>query len=262
MNVSAPQQTFTKTPSFFERQGAPKLAYHLTEGTLPGVVFLGGFRSDMQGSKALALEAYCIEKGIRFLRFDYSGHGQSEGDFMKLSIGDWKQDVLDMLDHLVPGKNIVVGSSMGGWLMLLAALARPKRVACLVGIASAPDFTEKLIWDKFTDAQKNELESKGVVYTPNCYDDEEPYPLTKHLIEEGRNHLVLDRTIDLDIPVRLLHGIIDEDVPWQVSVKTIEAMTTQNAAITLIKNGNHRLSEPDQLEKLCDYVQEVRNIVK
>lgn len=257
MNQSPVKQESPAAPSFLTLPDGRRLAYHLTPGRLPGVVFLGGFRSDMTGGKALALEAYCAARGQRFLRFDYSGHGQSGGDFMECGIGRWKADALAMLDEVASGPNVLAGSSMGGWIMLLAALAQPQQVRGLVGIAAAPDFTERLIWNEFTPEQKAVLQQRGVVYVPNCYDDQAPYPLTRHLIEEGRSHLLLHAPIALDMPVRLLHGTEDKDVPWQVSHQLADALTSHDVALTLIKNGGHRLSEPGPLAMLCHAVGDV-----
>jgi pimeloyl-ACP methyl ester carboxylesterase len=227
-----------------------RLAYCLTEGTSPGVVFLTGFKSDMTGSKAMALEAFCQKRGQRFLRFDYTGHGQSSGNFRDGTIGSWKQDALDVLDHLAEGKNIIVGSSMGAWIALLVALERKDKVTSLAGISSAPDFTERMIWNAIDDKHKKQLMEEGVIYAPSCY-GEEPYPITRQLVEEGRKHLLLDGKIHVDVPVMLLHGMKDEDVPWQTSVKLMECLSSKDVGLELIKDGNHRLSEPKNLQLLC-----------
>jgi len=246
-NESAKTSNKDGEPAFIEFSDGRRLAYTLSEGKLPGVVFLGGFNSDMTGTKAMALEAFCRRQGQRFLRFDYTGHGQSSGDFVQGTIGDWKRDAIDMLEHIAPGQNILVGSSMGGWIMLLAALTLKEKVAGLVGIASAPDFTEMLLWVSASDEQKKQLEEEGVIMVPSC-SGEDPYPITRTLIEEARNHLVLGAYIPLDIPVRLIHGMQDEDVSWKVSEKLVECLVSSDVTLTLIKNGGHRLSEPEQLE--------------
>lgn len=240
--------------AFLELPGERRLAYALTEGALPGVVFLGGFKSDMTGAKALALEAFCRARGQRFLRFDYTGHGQSSGQFTDGTIGDWKRDAMDMIDHMAPGANILVGSSMGGWIMLLAALERKERIAGLVGIASAPDFTEALLWDVATDAQKKALREKGLTHADSC-SGEEPYPITLKLIEEGRRHLLLHRDIALDMPVRLLHGTRDEDVPWRFSLNLAERLQSQDVIVTLVKDAGHRLSEPAHIALITSAVE-------
>ena len=215
----------------------------------PGLVFLGGFMSDMSGGKAQALEGYAAAQGRAFLRFDYRGHGQSSGRFADATIGDWLGDALAVLDALTEGPQILVGSSMGGWIMLLAALARPQRIAGLVGIAAAPDFTEDLIWGIATPAQRAALESVGYVDNPSAYSDE-PYRITRRLIEEGRDHLLLSRSIPLACPVRLIHGLADPDVPWQTSLRLAEALESEDVEVTLVKGAGHRLSEPADLARL------------
>lgn len=242
-------------PSFLELQDR-RLAYHLTEGREPGVIFMGGFRSDMTGSKAMALESWCRARGQRFLRFDYTGHGQSSGQFRDGTIGGWAQDALDMLDQRGAGRNVIVGSSMGAWVALLVMQQRRERVAGFVGVASAPDFTERLIWQNLQPEQKKDLMEKGVFYAPSCY-GEEPYPIMRMLIEESRHHLLLHKAIDLPVPVRLLHGTHDRDVPWHMSVTLLESLKTDDASLRLIKGGDHRLSNPAQLEMLCKAVEEL-----
>ncbi len=237
------------TLHYLDTPHGTRLGYHKTEGTLPGVVFLGGFMSNMQGAKALALEQYCRKRGRAFLRFDYSGHGESSGRFEDGAIGDWKADALFALDTLTQGKQTLVGSSMGGWIALLLALARPEKVEALVGIASAPDFTETLIWQPATEAQKKDLLKNGVYYAPSCY-GEPPYPITLRLIEEGRSHLLLtsaEKPIAVTCPVRLIHGMQDTDVPWQLSVQLAARLASAEVEVTLVKSGNHRMSEPENL---------------
>ncbi len=220
-----------------------ELAYHKTDGQQPGVIFLGGFRSDMEGTKALAIEKHCKARGQQCIRFDYFGHGQSTGDFSEGTIGRWATNVVTILDELTDGRpQILVGSSMGGWLMLLAALRRPEKVAALMGIAAAPDFTELLMWDKFTLEQQNQLREKGLVLLPNCYADEAPYPITMNLIAESGEHLVLDSTIKIKCPVTLIHGMQDEDVPWEFSMTLNEKLLSKEVKTLLIDDGDHRMS--------------------
>jgi pimeloyl-ACP methyl ester carboxylesterase len=221
---------------------------------LPGIVFLGGFRSDMAGTKALFLEDYCRRRGRAYVRFDYFGHGRSSGDFAAGTVGRWRDDAIAIIDSLSEGPQILVGSSMGGWIMLLAALARPERVAALVGIAAAPDFTEELLQRRLTPEQHRELNEKGAVALPSDYDPA-GYLYTRSLIEDGRRHLVLGAPIAFDMPVRLLHGLADESVPWQLSLRLAERLTSRDVALTLVKDGDHRLSsEPDlaRLERALD----------
>lgn len=212
---------------------------------LPGVVFLGGFKSDMTGTKATALEAHCAARGLGFLRFDYQGHGLSSGDFRDGTIGRWATDAGAALDHLTEGRQILIGSSMGLWTTLLAARARPARVAGIIGIAGAPDFTERLMWDRWDDARRRQVMEEGAWERPSAYDIK-PYPITRTLIEDGRRHLVLDG-IDLACPVRLLHGMADPDVPWQHSLLTMAALAGSDVRLTLIKDGDHRLSRDEDL---------------
>ncbi|MGE0726109.1 MAG: alpha/beta fold hydrolase [Alphaproteobacteria bacterium] len=193
-----------------------RLAYARTPGRGPGIVFLGGFMSDMTGTKAVALERHCRERGRAFLRFDYRGHGASTGAFADGTIGAWAGDAVAAIDALTEGPQLLVGSSMGGWLMVLAALARPARVAGLVGIAAAPDFTDDLMWDEMPEPVRRALLRDGVWHEPSQY-SETPYPITLRLIEEGRQHFVLRAAIPLSCPVRLLHGVEDRDVPWTQS---------------------------------------------
>ncbi len=242
--------------SFLELSDNKKLAYVSSEGKLPCVIFFGGFKSDMTGTKATALEELCKKNGQRFIRFDYSGHGKSSGRFEDGTIGEWKQDALAIIDKMGTGNNILVGSSMGAWIALLCALERKEKTSAFVGIASAPDFTENLIWKKLNDEQKTQLRSDGVYHAPSCYGDA-PYPITLKLIEEARNHLLLSKTIDLNIPIRLIHGTKDQDVPYATSKTLADRITGKDKKITLIEGGDHRLSEPQQLDIICKSVQEL-----
>ena len=214
-------------------------------------MFLGGFRSDMTGTKATALADFASTRGQAYLRFDYSGHGASHGRFEDGTIGAWSADALAVLDQLSEGPQILVGSSMGGWIMVLLALARPARVAGLVGLASAPDFTEALIWDKISAAKRLVLERKGFFQAPSAYDPA-GYPITFALIAEGRKHLVLNGPIHLAVPVRLIHGLADAEVPWEMSHRLIERLETGDGRLTLVKDGDHRLSKPHEIDLMLD----------
>lgn len=225
-----------------------ELAWARLSGRSPTVVFLTGFRSDMTGDKATALAGFCEAHGQALLRVDYSGHGTSGGAFEDGSIGAWTQDALCAIDRLTEGRVVLVGSSMGGWIALLAAQARADRVSALVGIAAAPDFTERLMWDAFTPAQKQALLTEGVVDVPSEYGG--PYPITRRLIEDGRQHLLLGRPIAVRCPVRLLHGQRDADVPWETALKIAAAVESADVEVTLVKDGDHRLSRPHDLERL------------
>ena len=237
------------TPEFLDRSDGHRLAYHRTQGKGPGVVFLGGFRSDMTGTKALTLEAWARKRGQAFLRFDYLGHGQSSGAFEEGTIGRWAEDAIAALDQLTEGPQILVGSSMGGWIMLLTALARPDRVTGLVGLAPAPDFTEDLMWADFTEEQRNQILTDDRLSLPSDY-DEEPTVITRALIEDGRNHLLLNKPLPLTCPLRILQGRQDPDVPWQHALRLEEAYEGTDVQITLIKDGDHRLSREQDLALL------------
>ena len=232
------------------REDGASIAYHALAGKAPTVVFLTGFKSDMMGEKALSLESLCRRRGHGFLRFDYFGHGESSGDFDNGTIGRWADDAIFAIDHLTEGPLVLVGSSMGGWLMLLTALKRPDRIAGLIGIAAAPDFTEILIENELTNEQKADLKQNGVVEIPNCYDPDSPYRISQAFIDEGRNNLLLRDTIAIDCPVRLIHGMKDEDVPIDTSLRLADKLRTSNVEVTLVKDGSHRLSEPHDIERL------------
>jgi pimeloyl-ACP methyl ester carboxylesterase len=237
------------TTGGLDRGDGVELAWARQDGKSPTVVFLPGFRSDMTGDKAMVLAAFCAERGQAMLRFDYSGHGASGGRFEDGTISRWSDDALTMIDRLTEGPLILVGSSMGGWIALLAALARCDRVAGLVGIAAAPDFTEALMWPAMTIGQRAALERDGVVHRPSQYG--EPTPVTRALIEDGRRRLVLKAPIELDCPVRLLHGQNDPDVPWEMALRIAERVSSNDVQVILVKDGDHRLSRPQDLSLLC-----------
>jgi pimeloyl-ACP methyl ester carboxylesterase len=237
-----------ETTGRLDRGDAIELAWSKLDGAGPTVVFLPGFRSDMTGDKATALAAFCATRGQAMVRFDYSGHGASGGRFEDGTIGIWAQDTLMVLDQLTEGKVVLVGSSMGGWLALLTALRRPERIAAIVGVAAAPDFTEKLMWDAMTFEERARIMRDGILHVPSRYG--EPTPVTRALIEEGRTHLLLDNPILLDCAVRLLHGQADPDVPWELALRNAERLTSRDVEITLIKDGDHRLSRPRDLTVL------------
>jgi pimeloyl-ACP methyl ester carboxylesterase len=237
-----------ETTGRLDRGDGIELAWAKLDGAGPTVVFLPGFRSDMNGDKATAIAAFCAARGQAMLRFDYSGHGVSGGRFEAGTISVWADDVTTMLDRLTEGKVILVGSSMGGWLALLAALRRPARIAAIVGIAAAPDFTEKLMWEAMTFAERAQLTRDGSLQVPSKYG--EPTLITRALIEDGREHLLLENPIPLDCEVRLLHGQADPDVPWETALRTAARLTSRDVEIILIKDGDHRLSRPGDLAVL------------
>lgn len=229
------------------------LAYRRQSGRGPGVVFLGGFRSDMTGTKAEHLARWCAEQGRAFLRFDYTGHGASSGTFEQGAIGDWALDAEDALTELTEGPQILVGSSMGGWIALLLARRRPRRVHALVGIAAAPDFTEDSMWAGFDDAQRAALGREGRVAAPNAY-GEAPYVITRRLIEDGRRQLVLREPLPLPFPVRLLQGTADADVDPGVALRLLAHAESPDMRLTLVKGADHRFSAPANLALLTETI--------
>lgn len=225
------------------------LAYHRNPGASPGVVFLGGFTSDMTGIKATTLERWCRGRGHAFVRFDYSGHGASSGKFADGTIGRWAQEALEVLDRLTEGPQILVGSSMGAWLMLLAALARPDRIAALLGLACAADFTRYLLWERLDENLRERLRRERVVSLPSPYG--EPYIIALDLIEEAEQHRLLDRPeLPITCPVRLIHGMNDADVPWRTSLQVVERLTGSDVRLLLLKDGEHTLSRDQDLKLL------------
>src|SRR5215469_3861237 len=242
-------------PATLARNDGATIAYHRTAGSSPGVVFLGGFGSDMTGTKASYLDDFCRRRGRAYLRFDYFGHGASSGDVALGAIGRWVEDAIAVLDLLTEGPQILVGSSMGGWIMLLAALARPSRIHALIGVAAAPDFTEDLLLPRLDPEQQRVLRESGSVTLPSEY---EPGGYTYRLpfFKEAERHLLMRRTIEHECPVRLLHGMSDTSVPWQTSVSLAERLTSRDVVLTLVKDGDHRLSRPADLERLGRTVDE------
>jgi len=233
-------------PEFLVTPEGRRIAYERTPGRGPGVVFLGGFRSDMTGTKAQALEDWARAEGRAFLRFDYSGHGQSSGDFLDGAIGDWAADALAAITALTEGPQVLVGSSMGGWISLLCCKALGARVAGLVTIAAAPDFTEDAMWAGFDAAQRVQLTRAGRVELPSEYSDG-PYVITRRLIEEGRDQLVLRSPLQLPFPVRFLQGTADVDVPMETALRLLDHAQGPDIRLTLVKGADHRFSTPECL---------------
>jgi pimeloyl-ACP methyl ester carboxylesterase len=225
---------------------ATQIAFQRLDGRGPAIVWLGGFRSDMTGTKAAHLAQWAREEGRAFVRFDYRGHGRSGGDFEQLGIDDWLTDALGVLDGLTEGAAVLVGSSMGGWLALLAARARPDKVAGLVLIAPAADFTQRLIWDQLDGAARQAIEASGAWRRPSAYGDGD-YVITRTLIEGGRGHLLLHAPIAIEAPVRILHGMQDPDVPWRLSLEIAERLISKDVRVHYVKAGDHRLSQPADL---------------
>ena len=242
--------------SYLIKSDGVKISYNKLSGTEPGIIFFGGFASDMEGTKALALQDYAEERGQAFLRFDYRGHGKSSGPFTDGNIGKWLSDCLAVLDKLTHGCQILVGSSMGGWLTLLTAKERPGRVGGIVGIASAPDFTEDLMWSQFDDETRKKLIENGQCSLASDY-DESPYTITLDLIEDGKKHLVLRERLDIKVPFHLIHGMADEEVPYQLSLKLAEHVDSEKVQVNIIKNGDHRLSREQDLVEILKAVDDL-----
>jgi pimeloyl-ACP methyl ester carboxylesterase len=238
-----------KEARILPRADGATIAYHKLDGDGPGIVFLGGFRSDMTGTKAQALEEYCRAENRAFVRFDYFGHGNSSGDFTDGTIGRWAEDAICVVDEITDGPQILIGSSMGGWIMLLAALAHPDRIAALIGVAAAPDFTETLMWQRYPEDVRETLRRDGVYFQPTPY-EEGPYAITMKMIEEGRDHLLLARAIDISCPVHLIQGMMDEAVPWRHALAITENLSSDRVTLTLVKDGDHRLSRDEDLARL------------
>jgi pimeloyl-ACP methyl ester carboxylesterase len=247
---------------FLKRENKPDLAFVYTKGAnddLPTVVFLSGYRSDMEGTKALYLEQECKKREQSFLRFDYSGHGQSEGLFEEGMISTWYDDAEELINSVIKSPIVLVGSSMGGWISLLLGKNHSKNVAAIIGIAAAPDFTHD-IETALDNNQKEELNKKGYVEIGNDYSDE-PYVFTKAFLDDGKEKCLLDKEIDINVPVVLIQGMKDEDVPWQKAFRIKNAIGS-NADVVLIETGDHRLSTPENLSLLNQQVELVSGLEK
>jgi pimeloyl-ACP methyl ester carboxylesterase len=249
-------------------EAARSIAVRARAGKSPGILWLGGFKSDMRGTKAEVLAAHAAKTGQAYVRFDYSGHGESGGPFEAGTISRWLEEALAVFERAATlsgslGPQIVVGSSMGGWIALLLARALAIRknsgaakLAGLVLIAPAPDFTEALMWAHMSPEVRREIEEKGSWLRPSQYDDG-PYPITRALIEDGRKHLLLDRPIEIGCPVRILQGVLDPDVPWRHALKLVSCLAQDDVVLTLVKDGDHRLSRPEDIDRLLRVVDEL-----
>jgi pimeloyl-ACP methyl ester carboxylesterase len=254
-----------KTLKIGAGEHARDIAVRVREGKGPGLFWLGGFKSDMKGTKAQALDGWAAEQGRACTRFDYSGHGESGGDFADGTISRWLEDSAGVFNHFCRGPQVVIGSSMGGWMALLlarelnrlakAGTAPAASVAAMVLIAPAPDFTEALMWKRFTPGIKKQIEENGSWLRPSEY-AEEPYMITRGLIEDGRKHLILGGLIETGCPVRILQGVKDEDVPWQHAAELVSRLAREDVVFTLIKDGDHRLSRPEDIERLIAAISE------
>ena len=252
-------------PAFIEvgsGNSARRIAVRARKGGQPGLFWLGGFNSDMKGTKALALDAWAADHGRGCVRFDYSGHGESGGRFIDGTIGRWLEESVAVFVQFCNGPTVVIGSSMGGWMALLLARELAKRatsasLAGLVLIAPAPDFTEVLMWKGFSPDIRNEIETKGVWLRPSEYGDGTPYPITRALIEDGRNHLLLGGSIDVGCPVRILQGAQDPDVPWKHAFTLAQRLPAEDVVLTVIQDGDHRLSRPQDIARVIAAVAEM-----
>ncbi len=242
-------------------KAARRIAVRIRQGATPALLWLGGFKSDMNGIKAQALDRWANEQGRAITRFDYSGHGESGGNFLTGTISRWLEDSLAVFDAFCRGPQIVIGSSMGAWLALLLTREHARRkhpgasVAGLVLIAPAVDFTEELMWKRFSPEVKCEIEQKGVWHRPSQY-SQQPYPITRDLIEDGRRQLLLDGMVETGCPVRILQGVQDPDVPWQHAIELTARFAQDDVVLTLVKDGDHRLSRPEDIERLLATVAE------
>jgi pimeloyl-ACP methyl ester carboxylesterase len=246
-------------PNYLSASAGEKIAYKMSEGKSPTFIWCGGLKSDMEGGKATHLHDWAIEEGRSYIRFDYFGHGVSSGEFRVGTISRWAADVMQVIDELAKGDVILVGSSMGGWASLLAAIKRPGRVKGLLLIAPAPDFTQKLTWAEWTDEQRATLQREGIVYVPSDYD--EPYEYSRVLMEDGKQNQILDAPIKFDGPVSILQGAADPVVPWKYSRQILDVITSADVDYTLIKNGDHSLSEPADLDRLVRTAKELCRII-
>ncbi|MGQ0681219.1 alpha/beta hydrolase [Bradyrhizobium sp.] len=260
----AEPDTTAREPAFLDvGEGAThrRIAVRARNGKPPGLFWLGGFNSDMRGTKALALDAWAAEHGRACVRFDYSGHGESGGTFAEGTIGRWLEEAVAVFEQYCSGPQVVIGSSMGGWIALLLAREIRRRgiasasLAGLVLIAPAPDFTEALMWKGFPADVREEIMTRGVWHRPSQYGD--PYPITRALIEEGRNHLLLGSAIEVGCPVRILQGAQDPDVPWQHAFALAQRLPSEDVVLTMIQDGDHRLSRPQDIARIMAAVAEI-----
>jgi len=240
-----------------------KIAYKKSDGSgdkqSPGLIWCGGLKSDMEGSKATALHDWADNEGRAYLRFDYFGHGVSTGKFGEGTVSRWAEDTIQVIDELTEGPQILIGSSMGAWTSLIAAMARPDRIKGLLLIAPAPDFTEKLMWAGFNEEIRKTIMEEGVYYEPSDYD--EPYEISRKLILDGRDNQILDSALTFDGPVRILQGRLDTSVPWDYPHRIMEALTSEDVEMTLVKNGDHSLSTPADINRLIRITKELCRLV-
>lgn len=247
-------------PLSFTKRNDSKLAYRYYQGEKLTIVYLGGFHSNMNGEKANQVFKHAINKhNFSALCLDYSGHGSSDGIFHEGNISTWLSDALHIINSVTKGPLIICGSSMGAWISTLVSLQLKERVKGLLTIAAATDMTERFIWDKCDDIHRNQLLNQGYFEWANQY-DEDPYHITMQLIEDGKKHLILDKPIELNCPIRMLHGTADLDIDWQNSLNTMNQMTSKDVQLNLIKDAGHRLSEPEYIEQILQSLNELMNL--
>ena len=251
----------TEYPEFLARTDGNRIAYRQVKGEGPTVVWLGGFHSDMTGTKAQVLADQAEATGAAYLRFDHFGHGESDGAFRDGTISRWREDALAVIDELTEGPLVLVGSSMGGWIACLAAIARPERVKAMVLIAPAPDFTETLMKPELSDEAKAAIAKDGFWIRPSEYDDG-GYAITRELLEDGARWSILQGAVPIEVPVRVLQGGADPDVPWTHALELANSLKSDDVVFTLIKDGDHRLSRPQDLERLVAAVSEAKSLIE
>lgn len=245
------------TTQFLSTDRGYKIAYTQQPGEGVGVVFLPGYRSDMASTKATHLSEFCRRQNIPLTRFDYFAHGATGGDFMDFAISRALADTLEILDRVAIGPQIIIGSSMGGWLGLLAAVERREQIQGLVGIAAAPDFTTRILHGKMTEEQREEIEREGVIWVHSDYYQND-YPMTLRFILDGNAHAILEHPIPLDMPIHLLQGQEDAEVPWETAIAIAERVASSTVTVTLIKDGDHRLNRDQDLSRMCDALMRIR----
>ena len=248
----------TETSGFFERPDGERIAWRRVAGDGPTVVWVGGWRSDMGGTKAEALAEAAAERGWDYLRYDHFAHGTSSGAWRKATIGRWREDLIALIDEVIEGPVVLVGSSMGGWVSCLAAVARPERIGAMVLIAPAADFAHALMWPSLTDEARREILEQGF---HTVTDFEGTHDLTRDFFEEARAWTLLDGPVSITAPVRILQGVEDEPVPWSHALKLAERIESRDVVFSLIKDGDHRLSRPQDLARLIATVAEARGLV-
>lgn len=232
------------------------IAYNQSTGQSPGIVFLGGYSSDMNGTKSTHMDQWAQMKGISYLRFDYTGHGQSSGQFVDGCISDWFEDALDVIDSLTSGPQLLIGSSMGGWIALLLARIQPEKIAGIVGIAAAPDFTQDFEENRLSKEELGEVRKQGLVRIPTEYSDE-GLVVTQKLLQDGHRNFVLNQKLDLPFPVRFLQGTEDKDVDYSVAVNLLNHCSGQNIRLLIVKGANHSFSSPDCLSIIENAVEDI-----